>query len=566
MKIRSMFYLLLCIFIIFILDKPANAIAEDTQILLNSEFETAKGDTHIFSVNNYGTIYLSKESSNLRMIGAMGSFTVDLCKLDSDGNYQPYGVLIYGDNGGLKKFYKLRIEPGTYKIINPFIYGTSTLVFQSEDELFEKESNNNLDAANQIVSNILYSANLNSEEDEDFYKITFSNPGSFNIIFKRSDSTSYDTYKISLYSEDIYGNTSLITSIDNLASINNVLTKYRFPSGTYYLQIATKKFGKGFNDDYQIKVNYSAENPNEYETEKNNAPEQANVIDTNAYYTGNIQSANDHDYYAFSVTGSSIVTTQFTQPRGTASGCYKIELYQKDDNDDLILLDSFVTTSNPTNFGEELILSQGDYFIKVTGKGSQKVSMIDYKIMVKETPIILVEDIQLTPSVTSIYSGVKFSFITDIFPSDADDKSLTWSSSDYDIATVDRKGTVTCQSSGECYIFAKANDGSGISVKYRLVVKKSSNNDLKDINYSTGSLSMDFSPDTKNYTLTINRTNQVTLLFTKDSKYSACYVNEKKTNKVTLKLDPGKSKKIEVTVVAENGDEKVYIITIKRKN
>jgi hypothetical protein len=368
-----------------------------------------------------------------------------------------------------------------------------------------------------------------------------------------------------LYSEDSYGNVTLLstTELDGKVVMG---TRYRLKSGTYYIKELPTYYGYYYrNLDYQFKVVYSAENSDAYETESNNSPDSADNILTNHSYTGNIETEEDADYYKFNVSGSSKIRLQFTQPRETKEETYKIELFNGN-SDDSETVDVMLTTSNPVNFGDDLVLRQGTYYVKVTGEGSQEVSMIDYKIQVNETPITLVKDIQLSPSSAAIYSGVKFTMKASVTPANADNKTLEWSSSDQDVATVDKKGIVTCVTSGECYIIAKSTDGGGVTAKYRLVVEQDSNNNLKSIKYSTGTLSDDFTPAATNYTLVINRKNQVIINVTKDSKYADCYISNKKLNKTTVKLNPGTSKTLEIAVVAENGDEKVYHITVKRNN
>lgn len=57
-----------------------------------------------------------------------------------------------------------------------------------------------------------------------------------------------------------------------------------------------------------------------------------------------------------------------------------------------------------------------------------------------------------------------------VAPADAADKTITWSSSDKKVATVNTNGQVTAVSAGIATITATANDGSGVSAQCEVVV------------------------------------------------------------------------------------------------
>ena len=60
--------------------------------------------------------------------------------------------------------------------------------------------------------------------------------------------------------------------------------------------------------------------------------------------------------------------------------------------------------------------------------------------------------------------------VTSILPDNAYDKSITWSSSDSAIASVDNSGKVTARASGTASIKATANDGSGVFAPCSVIV------------------------------------------------------------------------------------------------
>lgn len=116
-------------------------------------------------------------------------------------------------------------------------------------------------------------------------------------------------------------------------------------------------------------------------------------------------------------------------------------MYYKDKNDSLVRIDTIKTTSNPVNFGTEQILEAGTYYVAVRESGENSssyyyydtyaysdydLSMIDYKIMVEATPIVLVKNITITSSSKKLYTGEKLTVKAKVTPSNAENKNVTW--------------------------------------------------------------------------------------------------------------------------------------------
>ena len=73
---------------------------------------------------------------------------------------------------------------------------------------------------------------------------------------------------------------------------------------------------------------------------------------------------------------------------------------------------------------------------------------------------ILVHSIMLDKTELNLTAGDKVSIKPHLYHDDADNKALTWSSSNNYIATVDQEGNITALSNGDAQIVVKADDGS----------------------------------------------------------------------------------------------------------
>ena len=112
--------------------------------------------------------------------------------------------------------------------------------------------------------------------------------------------------------------------------------------------------------------------------------------------------------------------------------------------------------------------SKGTYYLHVltVDKAGNKKETISKPITVKQ----LVTSIKLNKTTASIKTEEKLTLTATITPSTAENKNVTWSSSDRTIATVDTQGVVTGVKEGNVRITATAQDGSGVSATCSVTV------------------------------------------------------------------------------------------------
>ena len=107
-----------------------------------------------------------------------------------------------------------------------------------------------------------------------------------------------------------------------------------------------------------------------------------------------------------------------------------------------------------------------DSFGKVTGvclgEGELTITSMQNPDVVKTVKINItraVTGIELDLSEKAIIKGESFALTNNVLPEDASDKSVVWTSSDENVATVDQNGNVTAVARGFATITAKTNDG-----------------------------------------------------------------------------------------------------------
>lgn len=96
---------------------------------------------------------------------------------------------------------------------------------------------------------------------------------------------------------------------------------------------------------------------------------------------------------------------------------------------------------------------------------------LQYSASVYSNHITLVEEITLNKNELTVETGETFYLSATVFPSDADDCGVIWTSSDYNVASVNTIGTCYAAGPGQAIITATARDGSGVSASCVVTVE-----------------------------------------------------------------------------------------------
>lgn len=107
--------------------------------------------------------------------------------------------------------------------------------------------------------------------------------------------------------------------------------------------------------------------------------------------------------------------------------------------------------------------------VTVTAKdGSGKKAVVTVKVTAKKKPAAAVTSVKVTVAKSAIQKGETVQATAQVLPATAPNKSVTWSSSNTAVATVDRTGKITGTGIGTAAISAKSANGKSGSVNIRV--------------------------------------------------------------------------------------------------
>ena len=128
--------------------------------------------------------------------------------------------------------------------------------------------------------------------------------------------------------------------------------------------------------------------------------------------------------------------------------------------------------------------------VKAVGLGTTTITCSAFNGVTSQSQITvkptLVSGITLNHSECTMAIEDNLLLTASVAPENATDKSVSWSSSNEDIAVVDENGLVTAVSTGTCTIKATANDGSGKTSSCKIMVMRNDRLTLKDMALCAG--------------------------------------------------------------------------------
>ena len=124
-----------------------------------------------------------------------------------------------------------------------------------------------------------------------------------------------------------------------------------------------------------------------------------------------------------------------------------------------------------TNVNVAAIAEDGTVTAKEAGQATIKVTVGDVSATCKVNVVQPVTSIYLNKTSLEMTALDTYQLQASVYPSEANNKEVSWESSDEKVATVDENGLVQAKEKGTAVITAKAKDGSEVSRNCKVTVK-----------------------------------------------------------------------------------------------
>lgn len=338
------------------LNQPATSYLESNDALKSFSFDIPADG--YFNVN-------VKPSANTNSDDVNDGWSVEIYKADpmqkilSGSARNEYTSLDYGTGAG--KYYVVVTANDTDESDAPVNADFDLKVNYQASSIWEKEDNNTTALANPISLNTVYTGDLYSIDDTDWYAFDITGRGYINLSIKPDASEDLD-HLDSGWDLNLYNATG--EKVNSYGGVKNFVSEnIPLMTGHYYLQVSENKYSDNSNGfKYNLGVNFTA--ADDWEIEPNDVSSQATAIDLNKTYHGLTYSDDNTDWYAFTLAYDSKIGFTFTQ---NASA----NLDDLGDGWDVKLKDAtndYISLENVTSMKyKEVNLKAGTYYINVQG-------------------------------------------------------------------------------------------------------------------------------------------------------------------------------------------------------
>ena len=330
----------------------------------NDDLSTA--DTVTFGDSLHGRLFSFDDIDYYKITATnSGSVTIDF---DSPANslYGTYFQLgLYDSAGNLKSYKDVGDDTTvTYSSLSAGDYYfkvSSSTYFSSDQYSFittftdsESEVNDAVGVANTTVFGRPLTGLLSDSSDLDFYQIQVTESGTLSIDFNSPTDSDYGTY----FQLALYDDSGSLHSYKEIGK-DSTLSFSGLSVGDYFYSVSPSAYFSG--EQYSLTPTFIVFSENEYESEDNNDPGTADIVQLGSLFKGRLFSSGDIDYYKIFAKDSGSLTVNFDSPVNSSYGTYfQLALYDSSGN-----LHSYKDVGKDTivTYGG---LSAGNYYYKVS--------------------------------------------------------------------------------------------------------------------------------------------------------------------------------------------------------
>lgn len=176
---------------------------------------------------------------------------------------------------------------------------------------WETEKNDSKDTANAISVNTKYTGILWKANDQDWYKVTVTNPTRMKVVFAPGNceyGSMKDGWKFCVYDAQLK---ELAAAADIKAECNTCVLPMK--AGTYYIKVVADLENTSWAPiDCQYNLKVMADASGYWEAEYNETSSTANAVNVNTTYKGNLYTCNDVDWYKFTTNAQGYFQVNFS--------------------------------------------------------------------------------------------------------------------------------------------------------------------------------------------------------------------------------------------------------------
>lgn len=339
-----------------------------------SLYGVSDSDYYGFQTTKDGYIVINLQHSKVTGRQKKAIYAVTVC--DTSGN-SIYEMTSKAEDESTDSI-KLGLSAGKYyiKVAGQNAYYGGNYVIKTTFKAcstWEHESNDTYDTANTAVSGTIYSGDIRTYSDVDYFKTSLSANGYINVKLTHPVVSGQETTNMFVLSvirkvdKDQYTEvyTTKIRGGDTSISTPNL----GLPKGEYYIKIAgtgnttgTLLSGTSYPVNYDVCIKVKA--ASDREVESNDSAATANTVKNGKTYYGSTSSSSDKDYYKIKMSKAGYLQIKFghKNSQSTAS-CYNVVLYNKDNSE----IYKFTNTGTETSYTScKLGLDAGEYYVCVS--------------------------------------------------------------------------------------------------------------------------------------------------------------------------------------------------------